>query len=142
MARYLVPARRLYASMPGKILMSAIKTAALLASTGVALAQDPENGARVFKRCAVCHSTTGAPLIGPHLDGVMGRKAGAVPGYGYSGALSNSAVVWDETTLDAFLTRPQAVVPGVRMAFAGLPRAKDRQDLIAYLATLHKPEEE
>jgi cytochrome c len=100
-----------------------------------AAAQDAVQGKRLFLRCVACHAMTpAAPAkIGPHLDGIVGRKAGAVAGFRYSAAMKTSAVVWNEATLDAWLQRPQAVVPGTSMAFAGLAKPADRKALIAYL---------
>lgn len=123
--------------MPKKIALMGLGLAGLLAGTP-AVAQDAQAGAIVFRRCAVCHSTTGTISVGPPLNGVVGRAAGVVPRYTYSKAMTSRGLVWDQATLDKFLTRPQAVVPGTRMGFAGLADAKERQDLIAYLATLRK----
>lgn len=92
-------------------------------------------GQRLFLRCASCHSISdgGAARIGPNLKDVVGRKAGSLPGYTYSPALKSSTLVWDEATLDRWLTDPAALVPGTAMAFAGLPKAEDRAAIIAYL---------
>ena len=65
---------------------------------------------------------------------VAWRKAAAVEDYNYSGPMKRAEVTWTPETLDAFLTDPQAVVAGTKMPFSGLPDAKDRADLIAYLA--------
>lgn len=103
-----------------------------------ALAQDAKAGANVFKRCAVCHATTAGapPKMGPTLAGVVGRRAGSVPKYSYSKAMSASKFTWDAPHLDQFLTKPQQTVKGTKMMFVGLPKPKDRQDLIAYLKSL------
>jgi cytochrome c len=64
--------------------------------------------------------------------GVYGRKAGAVAGFTYSPAVKTAAVVWDESTLDRWLTNPQSLIPGTRMTFrVALP--EDRADIIAFL---------
>ena len=73
--------------------------------------------------------------MGPLLIGVVGRKAGAVPGYNYSAAMKSSGLTWDEATLDSFLATPMKKVPGTSMP-VGVASAKDRADMIAYLATL------
>ena len=107
-----------------------------LAAAGPALAAgDPVAGKAVYAQCAACHSLDGetSPL-GPSLKGVVGRKAAADETYTYSPPMRRAAVSWTPETLDAFLTDPQAVVPGTKMPFAGLPAPKDREDLIAYLA--------
>lgn len=98
--------------------------------------QDAEQGKTVFKACAACHATDHDNRVGPGLEGLIGRKAGAVPGFRYSDAMKKSGIVWDTKTLDAYLEAPQKVVPGNRMPYAGLKNPTDRSDLVAYLATL------
>ena len=117
----------------------AIMLLAVLAAAGSASAAgDAEHGKLVFAQCAACHAMdpadTGASSLGPPLKGVVGRKAGADETYVYSPPMRRSAAVWTLEALDAFLVDPQAVVPGTKMPFSGLPTAKDREDLIAYLA--------
>ena len=104
------------------------------ASPGGDGAQAPR-GKRLFLRCASCHDISGSGVarIGPSLKGVVGRKAGSLPGYGYSPAMKSADFVWDETSLNAWLTDPAALVPGTSMAFAGLPQPEDRAAIIAYL---------
>jgi len=96
---------------------------------------DAKHGETVYAACAACHSLDPTQnQLGPHLKGVVGRKAAAVEDYTYSGPMKRSDVTWTAETLDAFLVDPQAVVPGTKMPFAGMADAKDRADLIAYLA--------
>jgi cytochrome c len=109
---------------------------ALLALSGqAALAGgDAAAGEKVFKKCKACHALeAGKNKIGPSLNGVFGRTAGMVEGYKYSGAMTESGVVWDETTMDAFLAKPKDYVPKTKMTFAGIPKEDDRANLIAYL---------
>ena len=73
---------------------------------------------------------------GRALGGIIGRKAGTVPGFSYSNAMKKSGIVWDTKILDAYLESPQQVVPGNRMPYAGLKNPTDRTDLVAYLAAL------
>jgi cytochrome c len=115
--------------------LAVVSTCAIATS---ALAQDAKAGANVFKRCAVCHATSASapPKMGPTLAGVVGRRAGSVAKYSYSKAMSGSKFTWDASHLDQFLTKPQQTVKGTKMIFVGLPKPKDRQDLIAYLKTL------
>ena len=95
---------------------------------------NPEEGKRIFRLCTVCHSLKpGEIRTGPPLAGLFGRKAGSAPNYRYSMALKNAAVVWDEKTLDAWLANPRKLVPGNRMPFSGLRKAKHRADIIAFL---------
>jgi cytochrome c len=85
-------------------------------------------------RCIACHSPD-ANRVGPRHRGVFGRVAGSLADFNYSAAVRNSGVVWDERTLDQWLTNPQALIPGQRMNFRVTDPA-DRADLIAYLKSL------
>src|SRR3954464_7818503 len=99
-------------------------------------AQDAEHGKTIFKACATCHATDLVSRVGPGLGGIIGRKAGTVPGFSYSNAMKKSGIVWDTKILDAYLESPQQVVPGNRMPYPGLKNLTDRTDLVAYLAAL------
>ena len=104
-------------------------------STSLVRAADPEKGKAVFEQCAACHSVDGSgDYDGPTLKGVMGRKAGSLEDYRYSAAMKRADIVWDAATLDKYVTDPQALIPGNRMAFAGIADKDQRDDLIAYLA--------
>ncbi|HEV2561468.1 MAG TPA: cytochrome c family protein [Rhizomicrobium sp.] len=109
-----------------------------LGSTAALAAGDAAKGVTIFNRCAICHSNTkGAPnKIGPNLFGVVGRKAGTAPGFSYTGAMKNSGITWTEDKLEAYVQHPALVVPGNKMAFAGLSSPAQADDLVAYLATL------
>ena len=100
-----------------------------------AQAFDPVVGQKVFLRCKACHTIEkeGVNTIGPNLWGVVGRTAGTKAGFPYSEAMKKFGKKWDVATLDAYLTKPKAVVPGGRMNFVGLRDAKQRADVIAYL---------
>ena len=96
---------------------------------------DAAAGEAVFKKCASCHKLDGSDGVGPHLNGVVGRGKAAVAGFGYSEALLAMADdSWTPENLNAFLENPKKYVPGTKMAFAGLPKAEDRANVIAYLA--------
>ena len=120
----------------GRILTAtlALGFAAALGS-GAALAEgDAEAGEKVFKKCKTCHSfDPGKKKIGPHLKGVVGRKAGSVEGYKYSKKMLAADITWDEANLDEFLTKPKAFLKGTKMSFGGLKKEVQRADLIAYL---------
>jgi cytochrome c len=103
---------------------------------GSGQAQDAAAGKTVFVQCAACHSIDGATNVGPTLKGIDGRKAGSVAGFRYSRAMKNAGFNWDEQKLDAYIADPQKVVPGNVMPFSGLPEARQRADLVAYLKTL------
>jgi cytochrome c len=106
---------------------------------GPAPGGEPGRGAALFEHCAACHAVApGRHLTGPSLAGVVGRKAGSAEGFTrYSDGLTRSGLVWDDKTLDAWLTNPQQVVPGTSMRFPGLPDARQRADVIAYLKAAH-----
>jgi cytochrome c len=101
-------------------------------------ARAQDSGGVLFKRyCAICHSVEpGKNKIGPSLYGVVGRKAGSVPGYSYSDANKKSGITWTEAELDKYLTDPRRVVPGTKMLFPGLKDAGQRKAVIAYLKQL------
>lgn len=104
-----------------------------------AIAANSDRGADLFEtHCSDCHSVS-AKIVnrkGPSLYGVVGRKAGTVPGAKYSAAMAGLGMVWNAQTLDTYLTDPKGPVPAGTMKFKGLPSAADRADLITYLATL------
>ena len=104
-------------------------------------AADPVHGKRVFGQCASCHTAvSGGPnMTGPNLYGIFGRKAGSAAGFSYSDALKAANFTWDAPRLNAWLTNPRAVAAGTKMSFMGLPDAKDRADVIAYLSVQTRP---
>ena len=99
----------------------------------------PARCERVFQRCYACHSVVAGEdkLPGPNLRGVLGRRAGALPGFEFSPAMIEAGaargLVWTRATLDAFLADPERVVPGTTMGMPGLPDADDRRDVIDHL---------
>ena len=99
-------------------------------------AADPAAGEKGFGKCKACHKLDGADATGPHLNGVVGRAVASVAGFGYSDGMKAHGGDWTPEALQEFLTDPKGVVPGTKMAFAGLKKPEDRADLIAYLATV------
>ena len=87
---------------------------ALVAVDPACAAGDAARGEKLYEGCQDCHSLDKND-VGPRHRSVFGRKAGSPPDYPYSDALKNAGFVWDEQTLDRWLTNPQAFVPGVRM---------------------------
>jgi len=129
---------------PLKLAIAAVAAVSTLAGASAALAQakvpgDAVRGKQVFvEQCSLCHTTspTAAPGAGPVLKGVFGRKAGAGdPKFTYTAAMKKSGITWNQATLQRLLTDPNKTVPNTAMPIA-LPATKDRQDVIAYLATL------
>jgi cytochrome c len=126
--------------LPSALVIAALAACiGLVATTAAVMAQsnpdeDPElafNG-----HCRECHAfDKGDNRIGPTLYGVVGRKAGTVPGFDYSESLKDSGITWNEKNLDAWITNPNAVVPGNNMGaiFSGLSDAKERAKIIAFL---------
>ncbi|CAG9864889.1 unnamed protein product [Phyllotreta striolata] len=100
---------------------------------------DVEKGKKLFmQRCAQCHpNQSGAKhKVGPNLSGIVGRTAGSVSGYSYSDANKKKGVTWSDSVLFDYLEDPKKYIPGTKMAFAGLKKAQDRADVIAYLKTI------
>ena len=89
-------------------------------------------GEGLYNRCLACHALA-YDRVGPRHCGLLGRRAGSVAGFDYSPAMKQSALVWDEKTLNLFLKKPLALVLGSSMTYDGVPDAADRTDLVAYL---------
>ena len=117
-----------------KLVMAA--AAVMMFMPTMASAQDAKEGESVFKKCKACHDTAGKNKVGPHLDGVAGRAAGAVEGFNYSDAMKNSGKTWDDATLDAYLADPKGYIPGNKMAFPGIKDDAELADLLVYLRKL------
>ena len=100
-----------------------------------------ERGERVSGLCLSCHSFAkgGRVMTGPPLWSIVGEKMANYDGYQYSQIfleMKEEGVIWTEDTLDAYLKSPRTYTPGTKMSFAGLRKAQQRIDLIAYLKTL------
>ena len=103
------------------------------------LTGDAVHGEKVFLQCKTCHTLEeGKNMIGPSLHGIIGRKASTIAGFSYSAANQASGITWSPEKLFQYLEKPQRVVPGTKMSFAGLSKAQDRADVIAYLTTASK----
>jgi cytochrome c len=100
-------------------------------SRGATAAGDADRGEALYQGCQDCHSLDKND-VGPKHRGVFGRKAGTVAGYKYSEGLKQSGLIWDEASLDKWLSDPQAFIPGAKM-FYHLSEAQDRADVIAFL---------
>jgi cytochrome c len=106
-----------------------------VAATRAEAEGDAAHGQQIYEsRCIACHSPD-ANRVGPMHRGVFGRKAGSLADYTYSKALKGTDFVWNDETLDKWLTNPQAFVPGQKMNFK-VTKPEDRADIIAYLKTL------
>ena len=125
-------------TMPGES-TGGTETAAPAANTAEAAPAAAEDPAKVaLVQCAVCHKFTAAEgnSLGPNLAGVVGSKAGTVAGFAYSPAMKDSGKTWDEATLNAYLEKPMAFIPGNRMAFAGETNPTKRAAIIEALKGL------
>ena len=113
---------------------AAVAFCALALSAGTASAADAKKGKKVFNKCKACHSLkAGKKKLGPSLHGILGRQAGTVPKFKYSKAMKASGLTWDEATLRQFLKKPKKFVKGTKMAFNGIKKDSDMDNLIAYL---------
>ena len=110
------------------------------AGLGQASAQDAAAGEKVFAVCKACHQVgdTAKNAVGPVLNGLFGRKAGSVEGYSYSDANKKSGITWTDEEFTKYIQDPKGVVPGTKMAFAGIEDPQKIKDLIAYLHTFDK----
>jgi cytochrome c len=99
---------------------------------------DAARGADLFRQnCSSCHSQErGQNQIGPSLFSVVGRAAASVADFSYSAAMKRSGIVWTPDQLMAYLKAPRKYVPGVKMMFPGLSDENDRENVVAFLATL------
>ena len=124
----------------GAVASVAAVLAGLSAVAPAVQAQDVENGQSLFRQCRACHQVgPGAKnLVGPQLNGIVGRKAGTVDGFNYSEAnkaAGAKGLVWTDDQLMTYLENPLTFMPGTKMAYAGLKDDADRKDVIAYLKT-------
>jgi len=128
--------------MIGRMIVAALLlTAAPGSWSGACAAEasgDAVAGRAIFQRtCQNCHSPDiGINKVGPSLWNVVGRQPASVPDFVYSDAMKSNKSIWSASSLDAYLADPRGDVHGVKMFFRGLPEAKDRADVIAYLQTL------
>ncbi len=121
---------------PGGI--AALLLALLLAVSGApALAADAAKGKKVYNKCRACHQVAKERnSVGPHLVGVFGRTAGTVPKFRYSKAMKQAGadgLVWNDETIAEYMRKPKAFIKGNKMAFAGLKKQADIDNLLAYL---------
>lgn len=94
-----------------------------------------KKGAKLFKtRCAQCHVVDETNKVGPGLKGLFSdRQIATHEGFSYSDAMKGKDFKWDEKTFHEYIGNPKKYIPGNKMAFAGLKKDADRNDLYAYL---------
>jgi len=107
-----------------------------VAAAGPAFAGDAAKGKKVFNKCKACHVLEGnKKKPGPSLEGLFGRTAGTHESYTkYSKAMKNSGIVWEDDTLRGYLAAPKKYIKGTKMAFAGIKKDADMDNLMAYLS--------
>ena len=98
---------------------------------------DAAAGKATSSKCEACHDTSSAKTIkiGPPLFGVVDRPRASIAAFSYSGAMKAKGGTWTYDELFKFLKSPGAYITGTKMSFAGLTRAEDRINLIAFLRT-------
>jgi cytochrome c len=122
--------------MPRNILRALIIVAASTAVSSFASAQDVAAGKTSFNKCMACHSIgEGAKnKVGPELNGLDGRKSGTAPDYSYSDANKNSGITWNEAQFKEYIKNPKAKIPGTKMAFAGITKETEVNDLWSFIS--------
>ena len=115
--------------------LASLALAMALVFSGTAVAADIKAGEKVFKKCKACHyADREKHKTGPHLVNIIGRTAGSLEDYKkYSKAMKASGIVWDKTTLADYLRAPKKYIKGTKMAFVGLKKDADIENVIAYL---------
>jgi cytochrome c len=136
-ARLVDPAGLVHGRTTLKIALASLGLMLAALTSGTASAQDAEAGQRVFGQCRACHQVgeTAKNGVGPHLNGLFERAAGAVEGYSFSDANKKSGIKWDEANFATYIENPRGVMPGTKMVYAGLKNPQQVKDLTAYLKT-------
>ena len=116
----------------GAITAVGIAILSQVAQSVPASAGDAVVGAQVFEKCTACHRLD-RNNVGPALKGVVGRRAGSAPGYSYTKDLKEAGFTWTTERLDEWLSNPRKMMRGTKMTFPGLPKAKDRENVIEFL---------
>jgi cytochrome c len=105
-----------------------------------AMAQDTAGQLAFNNLCRTCHTLrAGDNRLGPSLYGVLGRKSGTLPNFGYSESMKKADIIWDSNNLDRFMANPDQVVPGNNMKpFSGIASPEDRAKIVSYLVSVSK----
>ena len=122
-----------------KITVSVIMCLIALSSTNAA---DLKKGKKVFNKCKACHTLIeNKHRIGPSLHGIYGRQAGVASKYRFSRAMKKAGsdgLIWDDRSLAKYLTKPRSFIKGTKMAFAGIKKPQDMENLLAFLREASK----
>ena len=122
-------------SRHGSVMAIVLALSSLAMADNSVLPEHPDayaRGTQVYERCAACHALD-TDRTGPRHCGLIGRRAGSVPGFSYSPAMRRSKIVWTEANLDRFIRSPLATIPGTAMGYDGIKDDRERHDLILYL---------
>lgn len=130
-------------TMRGPRFAATLTAAILTAATALpAFAEgDPAKGEKAFRKCLACHSIEAdkPSKAGPNLHDVVGRTTATLADFKFSDAMVKAGAeghVWTPEELDKFLENPKQMMPGTKMTFAGLKKADERADVIAYLVSV------
>mgnify|MGYP001004960206 CR=1 FL=1 len=123
-----------------KLTLSTLFVVAATTVASGALAQDADAGKSSYNKCKACHDLgEGAKnKVGPVLNGLDGRKSGAIEGYSYSDANKNSGITWNKEVFLEYIKDPKAKIPGTKMVFAGIKSENEANALWAYIASFDK----
>ena len=118
-----------------RCLLASLALAFGFLSSSAGFAADIKAGEKVFKKCKACHyANREKHKTGPHLVNIIGRSAGSLEDYKkYSKAMKASGIVWNAFTLADYLRAPKKYIKGTKMAFVGLKKDADIENVIAYL---------
>jgi len=117
------------------IAKAAAGAAFVVVSASGVMAQDLAAGEKSFNKCRPCHQVgeTAKNIVGPKLNGLIGRKSGSIEGYNYTDANKNSGITWDEATFAEYIKKPADKIKGTKMIFPGISDEKEIKDLTAFL---------
>jgi cytochrome c len=120
--------------------IGALVVLAAATASSFAVAQDVAAGKSSFNKCLACHSIgeNAKNKVGPVLNGLNGRKSGTAEGYSYSDANKNSGITWDEANFKEYIKDPKAKIPGTKMAFAGIKKETEINDLWSFVSQFDK----
>jgi cytochrome c len=124
-----------------RFFLASVMAGLMTSNAGAAELGDPGRGRQAFRACAACHALDpDRNMTGPSLAAMWGRRSGSLRSFTrYSPALKSAEVVWNDDTLDHWLTDPAHYIPGNRMTFPGVKEAKTRADIIAFLKEATQP---
>lgn len=89
------------------------------------------------KACGNCHKLQpGNNQKAPQLLRIYGSKSALLTDYSYSEALKNANLTWTSDNLNNYIANPKQMIAGTKMKSDPVTDPVERQNIIAYLATL------